>query len=152
MVDKLSLNIQEWLINYLRNRDIFVKSIIEIKPEGNHVQVFFKQAQKDYFISPNLEEFNDNSIDEAKFTIIVTLNTKNNFSFLQKNWKQYIPLKKLQIMFVNPLSRTEYRWVISPYTHSLISDAKSLKQGLFTIFETVEEVTSSQIEKMNKVI
>ena len=80
----------------------------------------------------------------------ICLNSSENFSFLTKNWDKFTDLKKLAVYFVNPFSKTEKKWIIHPYTHSKITEKSSLKQGLKSMFDTVETTSILEIESILK--
>ena len=47
----------------------------------------------------------------------------------------------LSVMFVNPESKIDKKWIIYPATHNSICDASSLKTGLESMFAMVDEYT-----------
>lgn len=145
MIDiNLKQYLLEWMINYLKNKDIFVNKIVNIETDkgGFDAVITYKEKIQYLLVVPVLddmpelfEKLDDNSI------MIITLNSKGNLYNLQNNWDKLSKFKNLVFYFVNPFSNLEKKWMIYPYTHNRICDPKSLKQGLNSIFETVEEIS-----------
>jgi hypothetical protein len=69
--------------------------------------------------------------------VLVCLNKKENLVFVISNWQHLIKNPKLKIVFANP--NINQQWSLIPYTHNAISDPKSLKLGLKSIFDTIPE-------------
>ena len=76
---------------------------------------------------------------------IVTLNSKENFGAMLKNWNKLIDFKFLNIIFINPFSETDKKWIVFPCTHNKICDESSLESGLKSIFETVEIIDEQEL-------
>ncbi|MFH1440241.1 MAG: hypothetical protein ABIG89_06735 [Candidatus Woesearchaeota archaeon] len=132
--------LKEWLIIFLKHRDIFHKKIVNINEDGEFLLVEQKDAIKYYAIFPTIgdikqivTEYKDKNIS------IITFNTRDNLDFIIKSWQELSALQMLCIYFVNPHSSTDKKWIIYPFTHSRISEKSSLKLGLMTLFESVEE-------------
>lgn len=123
--------LSDWLVLYLRNRDIMFKKIVSIEEKSNKVVVKYKDKEACFVIQEML------GIPSSD--CIVCLNTKENLEFLIKNWEKFSSNKQLCIYFVNPFSKSEKRWILYPATHATIAEAESLKLGLYTMFETVDE-------------
>ena len=83
-------------------------------------------------------------INNNAYFSIVTLNSKENFDMIIKNWHKLISFKFLNIIFANPFSALDKKWVIFPYTHHKICDESSLENGLRAMFEMVEPIEESQ--------
>jgi len=79
---------------------------------------------------------------------VVLYNTKENFDFVKKNWKQLVEVKSLAFYFVNPFSKLDKKWVLYPRTHALIADETSLNLGLQTMFGTVEPITEEELNQV----
>ena len=132
--------VREWVVDYLKHRDLVQGKIEQIKEEENAVIVKYVDKESSFLIIPKIEDINvilNN--DKEKHLDIIVLNTKENFNIMVRNWNKLKDYKNLKIMFVNPNSPLEKKWIISPYFHSKICDDSSLKQGLKSMFETVEE-------------
>jgi len=131
-------NLKDWLITYIKNKDLFYKKISLIKEEESRIITEMKDNTTTYyFISPDLNTFDTNKLSETKDsrTIIVVLNTKSNVDALVKMWSQIINYKLLSIMFVNPNSNIENKWFVNPYHHHQVSEG-NLKNSLMSIFIT----------------
>ena len=84
------------------------------------------------------DKCNELLLPELNNLFIFTYNTKNNLESLISMWDSIIKYKSLSICFVNQESKLEKRWIIHPYTHNKISERSALKQGLMSLFQTVE--------------
>ena len=60
------MDLKEWIIRYLKNKDIFYKKIVEIK-EGNPLIVIYKDKEQRIFIQ-----------DEVNFTEVAEVLKKSN--------------------------------------------------------------------------
>jgi hypothetical protein len=129
-------SLKEWLILYLKNRDIILRKILNISEKEDVVTIKFKDKEQTFFILPSLSL---PDLSKAQNPAIVCLNTKVNFNFLLTNWEKLASFKSLSLYFVNPKSRLEKRWILFPFTHHSIADNESLKLGLMAMFETVDE-------------
>lgn len=128
--------LSDWLILYLKNRDLIFKKIKNIEQKDNKVIVTYKDKESTFLV--------EGTLSLPSFDSIVCLNTKENLEFLIKNWEKFSSHKQLCVYFVNPSSRSEKRWIIYPATHATIAEAESLKLGLYAMFETVDETYNSK--------
>ncbi len=135
---KKQIDLGRWLVDFLRFRDSFTKSITAIDEKGSEVVVRRKAGDEKYLISPDLSDV----ISKLKDTpaAIVTLNTRFNLKHLLQNWHALAKFPRLTIYFVNPDSATEKKWIIRPSLHDKVADDDALGPGLESIFSTVEEI------------
>ena len=137
--------ISEWTIKFLKNKDILQKNIVSIEnsSEGSDR---FKVNYKDKVMTCISSESIGNfpflpSFGKDEFIWITTINSKENFESLVKNWEIISNYKNSAICFINPFSALDAKWIVKPYTHNLISDNSSLKLGLKAMYDAVEETT-----------
>lgn len=139
MEDRLFQELKDWLVMFVRHRDLFKKSILNIKEEGRFVILETKNGVQYYAVLPKIEDIGWLLSDYQSKTIsLVVYNTMDNLNAVLKYWDELARLPMLAIYFVNPNSSTDKKWIIYPFTHSKISEEASLKQGLLTLFEGVE--------------
>ena len=147
--DQIISYLSEWTVNYLRSKDVFLNEIVDIiKNDSIHVK--FKNEDKFFLLIPTLENI-DTLIEvlrDKPTTVVVALNSKPNFQFLIENWKRIVDFKQFSIIFLNPFSASEKKWVINPYTHNKICDPASLKAGLKSIFDTVDAITEAEFKSL----
>jgi hypothetical protein len=74
-----------------------------------------------------------------KNVLLVTINRRQNVDMLASLWQELLNYPKLSIMFVNPYSNLEKKWIIMPHVHEKITERKALKLGLYSLLSTVEE-------------
>jgi len=133
--------LKEWTINYLKNKDILTKFIEEIdeSPKEWDIVIKTKTGEKFYLVLPKIGDFGEiaKKIDGKNVTV-VALNTKENLDVLVKNWDKAAKHPGLCVIFVNPDSELEKKWIIFPYTHDKITERKSLEKGLNAMFQTVD--------------
>jgi len=125
----------DWAENYFKSRDAYEKKIMDIKKNDNILEIQYKDKLLKIISSNNLSD-----IDIGNF-IIITLNNRRNVDYLASNWKKFADFNLLKIYFINPLSTTEKKWIITPFIHDKVCDSSSLRQGLLSMFETVEPLT-----------
>ena len=136
--------LKDWILHYLKSKDLFEKSILAIKEDVAGYDLLIKHKEKEQYILviPLLQDLaalekkcNDQNL------IVVVANVRENLSFLLKNWLRLATHKRLCFYFINQKSLTDKRWIIYPYTHNAITDKSALKKGLEALFASVEEVT-----------
>jgi len=142
--------LKEWVINHAKSRDVFKKTIVDIKKDVSEIVIVHKHKEVKYFIDPFLEKLEKNlrMVKADSDACIVCLNTEENLKTLFLKWKNLASYRHLALIFANPFSKTEKLWTIFPYTHDRIADDASLKSGIRTMFEQVESVERSKVEKM----
>jgi hypothetical protein len=143
-VSKIPKNdLAEWTEKYLKNRDIITCLIqsMEKNKDGWDIIVHAKNADKFYSVMPSIENFDDVlKKAEGNYVMIVAYNTKKNLDKLIDGWSMLAKHPNLSVMFVNPDSALDKKWIIFPHTHDKITEKASFKRGLKAMFETVEEM------------
>ena len=69
---------------------------------------------------------------------MITLSNDVNIQAVYNVWDRLAANMDLVIIFVNPFSATEEKWVLKPYLHNKVCDRSSLLQGLRAMAELVE--------------
>ena len=149
MENKVLPYMAEWTINFVKNKDVISRKIekIETGKSGFDLYVKYRDKEQYFIIAPNaadidsaVQKLNNNS----HFTI-VTLNSKDNFNLMIKNWNRLAEFKFLSLVFINPFSELDKKWIIYPHTHDKICDASSLKTGLKSMFDMVEPIEEEEL-------
>ena len=139
----------EWTINFVKNKDILSKKIesIENGKDGFDLYVKYRDKEQYFIIAPDITDIESiiKKLNSNFHFSIVTLNSKENFDVIVRNWSKLINFKFLSIIFINPFSELDKKWIIFPYTHSKICDESSLKTGLKSMFYMVEPIEESQL-------
>ena len=139
----------DWTIDFVKNKDVITKKIenIEKNKNGFDLSIKFKDKEQFFVVAPNISDLNSivARINSDSHFCIVTLNSSQNLESLIKNWRRLIEFKFLSIIFVNPFSQLDKKWIIHPYTHHRICDESSLKTGLKSMFEMVEPIEEPQL-------
>ncbi len=151
MENKLHAFMVEWTINFVKNKDLVSKKIekIEKGKEGFDLYVKYKGKEQYFIILPSdlLNSFK--GLKDDSYFSIVLLNSAENLSFVLKNWYKFASFKSLSVIFVNPFSSSDKKWILYPHTHNKICDESSLETGLKSMFEMVgpadEQQTISRI-------
>lgn len=133
-------DLKQWAVDFIKHKDMMLKSIIDLKI-NDVIHVKTKVKEQVYVIQPKIDGFQE-AIDFAEkdqWVVVVCYNTKQNFDKLIKNWENIVKFKKLSVMFVNPESNIDKKWIIYPSTHNSICDPSSLKTGLESMFAMVDE-------------
>jgi len=133
-------NLKQWTLEFIKHKDLIQKSITSIK-ENDVIHVKSKDKEQVYVVQPEIDGFQE-AIDYSEkdiWVVMVCYNTKQNFYKLIKNWENLVKYRKLSVMFVNPESKIDKKWIIYPATHNSICDASSLKTGLESMFAMVDE-------------
>ena len=128
----------DWTSNYIKNKDIMQKTLVDLEIKENHILCKHKNGQvTKYIVNPRLTQDAFSEIKDGQ-NVIVCLNTRQNIDFVINNWQKLISYKRLSIIFANP--SINERWIIFPHTHNLISEKGAIKKGLLALFSSVEEV------------
>lgn len=149
MEDKSGSFLVEWTVNFIKNKDIISKKIqnIENGRNGFDLHVKYMDREQYFIIAPSISDIDSimQKIDNSAHYTIVTLNSKENFHVMLKNWPKLVNFKFLSIIFVNPFSELDKKWVIFPYTHHMVCDESSLENGLKSMFDMVEPIEEKQL-------
>jgi hypothetical protein len=137
------VNLTDWAKEYVKNKDLILRSIVNITDAeaGWAFSVIRKDSSQHFLVEPHLKP--QEMLAKLKPEInaaLVVLNTRENLDHLVNHWGDFAKLPKLCIIFANPDSSTDKRWVIFPHTHDKITERKTLRRGLDALFMTVEEV------------
>lgn len=141
------MELKEWIIEFMKNKDLLQKKIVEIKNLDKSVEIQYKDKRHIFFIQKevNFTEIADvleqSNKDNTLHVSIVCPNKRSNLNTLLEHWNRIKDFVRFSMYFVNVSSQTEKKWVIHPRVHHKISDPASLKLGLETMFTTVQEMT-----------
>lgn len=144
----------DWTKRYIENKDIVLQKIVSIEKTENGLFVKFKDKEQTFVSVPFVKDVKD-VLEKLKkienYKTLVVLNSLANLKAVINNWNDFVSLgNKFNIYFINPFSKTERIWILSPYTHNFIADVDSLELGLKTMSENVEYVASE--EKIKEII
>ena len=146
------LFLKGWAKRYVENRDAVLKNIISIEESEDGFFVKYKDKEGTFLIVPVIKDIDVifdklNKIEQYK--TLVVLNSQENIDAVTKNWDKLVSFgSKLNIYFVNPFSKLEKIWIISPYVHDFIADRESLELGLKTMSENVEYAKEEEMKKI----
>jgi len=131
--------IMGWGASYIKYRDLVASKIKELKIEKDRLAIENKDGSHEEIVG--LPELSKMDISGVKLpTIFITLNKRDNLKFLGERWKELSAKKEISIIFLNPDSQLDTKWIIRPFVHAKVCDDKTLKVGLKSMFETVDEI------------
>jgi len=141
-----------WTKTYIKHQDIINKTIESIKEDKDFdLIVKHKDKEEFYIIEPFIKDTTIlNKLKNDKIITLVIFNSKENFNFIVDNWKKFIDLPNFKIIFVNPFSDIDKKWIIKPYMHHKICDESSLKLGLKSMFDMVTIIDEKGIKEKLK--
>ncbi len=131
----------EWMEHYLRNRDLLLKQITAFEKNKDGWDIVVQKGAAMLYVLVLPELTGDASLLEklrGKTVNLVVPNTLANVQSLITNWNAIAAVPGLTLLFVNPRSRNDMRWMIMPHVHDKITEKAALKTGLMSLFETVE--------------
>ena len=138
----------DWAVNFFKNKDAFTKKIVSIEKNKECFDVYIKYKDKEQYVAA-MPTFNAESLIQKlsnnKSYSAVILNSQENFKEMMKHWKKLTDFKFLTIVFCNPFSNTDKKWMIYPHTHDKISDHSSLELGLKSMFDMVEPINEQKL-------
>ncbi len=142
--------LKEWIIGFIKSRDIIFKKLVSIEENKENFDVFVTYKDKEQYIitEPKIGNIDEimKKITKDKHYALVTFNTKNNFKSIHENWEKLAKFKHFCIYFVNPFSKLDKKWIIFPHTHNSICDESALKTGLKSMFDMVDVLDEKEIE------
>ena len=152
--------LSEWVFYYVKNRDLVDRKLEKVEEYITKSYVFakFKDKLQVYFIEPEISDLGKTleRVDAAKkelgcdFSCLVLLNSIKNLKAVQDGWSKLDKDPKLSLLFVNPFSLLDKKWIIFPHTHSQIIEASALRQGLKSLFDGVESTSVDEISSKVK--
>lgn len=154
-MDTVIAFLSEWVFYYVKNRDLVDRKLEKVEEYINKCYVFakFKDKSQVYFIEPEILDVSKTleKVDAAKkemgcdFSCLVILNSIKNLKAVQDGWSKLDKDPKLSLLFVNPFSLLDKKWIIFPHTHSMIIEPNALRQGLKSLFDGVESTSVDDI-------
>jgi len=143
----------EWLRNYLKSRDTLEKRISEISETEYGLEVIQSDSKKRFFlVEPEPGDISSicSQLKEDSEVTAVFFNTEENFRAVIESWDSISQIGRLKLLFLNPEGESDTKWMVAPRLHSMISDQKSLRRGLRSMFETVGPISEAQISSLIK--
>lgn len=148
MEDKLHSYLLQWTISFVKNKDIVAKKIqdMENSKDGFDLYVKYKDREQYFIIAPAINDIDSmlQRLNNESYFSIITINSAENFEIVLKNWNKFIHFKFLNIIFINPFSEADKKWIVFPHTHHKICDESSLKSGLKSLFAMVDAIEEQQ--------
>jgi len=139
--------LMDWTEVYVRNRDILKKEIKSLERKETQLIISCGDKEKQFFILPFIRECSVLdaflSSDNSRHISLVLLNTSQNLRCVLESWNKLVKYPRLCIIFVNPLSSADKKWIIYPYTHNKVCESDALERGLQALFESVEPITEA---------
>ena len=138
--------LKQWALRYVRHRDIPVKKIAEIKDaEYGFVVANIDGTSTSCIVQVVFKDLNTGSVSASaaaagKNILVITLSNEENVQAVYRMWDKIATSHNLLIIFVNPLSASEEKWVLKPHLHNKVCDRSSLLQGLKAMAELVEPI------------
>jgi hypothetical protein len=135
-----------WTEQYVKNKDLIKREVQSISKHeaGWTLSVIKKEGVQHFLVIPHLESINVllSKMQPDFNAALVVLNTRKNLDIIIEAWSELIKFPKLAIIFANPESNTDKRWIIFPHTHENVTERKALKVGLESMFSTVDVADS----------
>lgn len=136
--------LKQWALLYVRHRDIPVRKISEVRDaDYGFIIANSDGTLTSCVIQPLFKGIGNEFISAAaagKSILIVTLSNEENIKAVYSMWDALAASQCLLIIFVNPFSAQEEKWVLKPFLHDRVCDRSSLLQGLKAMAELVEPV------------
>ena len=142
MVDPASFEfIKEWTVRYVRHRDIAARKISGIRGTEYGFQVINKDGTLiECVVQLALKKISGQFIAATKNALVITLSNSENVQAVNRMWDALAANSGLLVVFANPFSALEDKWVLKPHLHNKVCDRNSLLQGLRAMSELVEPI------------
>lgn len=138
--------LKQWALLYVRHRDIPVKKIADIKDaDYGFVIANNDGTAASCVVQPSLKGVSSQFVSATaaagrKNTLIITLSNEENIKAVYSMWDALAANPSLLIVFANPFSTQEEKWVLKPFLHNRVCDRASLLQGLKAMAELVDPI------------
>lgn len=132
--------LMNWIVRYVKNKDLILKKIVDVTLDSGGVSVKNKSGQISRYVVllslASLESVVSSQPKDCELCVI-TINSKDNMNFLVKKWDFAVSNSFLTVIFVNPFSDLDEKWVVKPSIHARICEKKNLARSFSSISETV---------------
>lgn len=124
------MNIREWLVLYIKHKDLVKRALVSVEEKPDHVVFNFK----DGVVLGYARDALDLPKGVSGKAIIACLHTPANVEALIKQWKEFSSHPDLTVILANP-ARNE-KVIIHTRTHDSVSDGdialgiKALAEGV----------------------
>jgi hypothetical protein len=135
-------DLKQLALTYFKNRDIMLRRIEKIEEVDDSFIIHNNDSTSNHVkILPYFEDV-DTIINtfQGKQSTLIVCNSIANVDFVIKNWEKLVRLKELTIIFANPDSLQDRKWILNPYVHDKITEPKALRAGLISLFGTVDPI------------
>jgi len=127
------MELREWTVVYVKHKDLFARKLQSVEEKEGKTIFHFKDHQLHAYA---FEELRLPTASSGK-TLVVTLNTKENVSYLISHFKEFAKAEHLMVVFANP--KLNEKWVIVPHTHGQIADG-DITLGIKSMADSVTYV------------
>lgn len=124
------MNIREWLVLYVKHKDIVKRSLVKVEESKEHVIFTFKDGVMSGY---PLEQLEVPKGLKGK-AIIACLHTRDNVDFLIRHWKEFAAHAELTVILANPVKNEKI--IIHTQTHDSVSEG-NVELGIRTMAESV---------------
>lgn len=135
--------LKQWYLFYIKNRDLMLKKIRNVEQKEDIITIHNKEGTKESsIVASNPTSFTAllSQFNETDKISIITLNKKDIINLLIKEWKDIVNYTALTMMFVNPDSEQDKKWIIKPHFHHRFTDPSALKSGIMSIASSVDMI------------
>lgn len=133
------MTLKQWTINFVKNKDLFLKSLKDCEEESENKLVFhFKDKDQKYLLVETLDDSSIEFLKDKTSKRIVCQASMANRDFLIKHWKDFSSDTDLSIIFVRLVDHA--KWLINPHVHSKICDDEALKTGLESMYSAAFQI------------
>lgn len=140
--------LKQWALLYVKHRDITVKKIAGIRDaDYGFVIANNDGTATSCVVQPSFKAI---STYAGKSVLIVTLSNGDNIKAVYGMWDALAANPGLLIVFTNPFSAHEEKWVLKPHLHNKVCDRASLLQGLKAMAELVEPIDEEAFAKLQE--
>ena len=137
--------LKQWALLYVKHRDITAKKIAGIKDTGYGFLIANNDGTTtSCIVAVSFKGVGTEFISAAaadKSILVVTLSNEENIQSVYRMWDTLAASQNLLIIFANPFSSLEDKWMLMPHLHNRVCDRSSLLQGLKAMAELVEPIT-----------
>jgi len=133
----MTLNILDWTEAYLKYKDSIQRKIKILKKFSLQNEIVCEMKDDSIHKYLCVDDLSNLKASDIKGYRVSCLNSKKNLDWLISNWQE---LKSLDSVFFFANPQKAVHWSINPRIHDGITDKSSIKSGLNSLFDSIQEV------------
>jgi hypothetical protein len=125
---------KDWIIQYVKTKDMFEKRLKDYKVKTDHIEFDFGKKKHVYLFQPELDDSIIEKARQYEYKSIVTEKTISNFNFLVDHFEVLSQFNHLIMVFVTADKKNKV--LVNPKLHAMVADPATLELGLKALWDS----------------